>query len=133
MGRQGRIAMADIRALERSKGHVVKLDSEQISSFASLLDRLKLSVPRTISTSRPTQPALVFTDGACEPDGETFVGSVGGVILIPHERNFSMRAFGSYLPKSLMSEWSESGKKASYWAGRTICGCFVTHLLGQIP
>ena len=111
LGRQGRLAMADIRSLERSKGHLVKLDSEQIASFSSLLERLRLSVPRTISTSRPTQPVLVFTDGACEPHGDTFIGSVGGVIVIPHQKNFSMRAFGSYLPKSLMTEWSESGKK----------------------
>ena len=103
--------MADIRSLERAKGHEVNLDADQRLSFLSLLDRLEASVPRTISASRPTRPTLVFTDGACEPDGDNFVGSVGAVIVMPHGKTFTMRAFGCYLPKCLMSEWAETGKK----------------------
>ena len=111
LGRQGRLAMADIRSLERAKGHTVKLDDDQRDAFLSLLDRLKESVPRTISSSKPTQPVLVFTDGACEPKDGDFIGSVGGVMIVPFGKSFSMRVFGGYMPRSLMNTWSESGKK----------------------
>ena len=111
LGRQGRLAMADIRSLERAKGHTVNLDDDQRDAFLSLLDRLKESVPRTISSSKPTQPVLVFTDGACEPNDGDFIGSVGGVMIVPFGKSFSMRVFGGYMPRSLMNTWSESGKK----------------------
>ena len=80
-GRQGRLAIADIRSLERAKGHTVKLDENQKDAFMSLFDRLKESVPRTISASKRTQPVLVFADGACEPGPDGFIGAVGAVLV----------------------------------------------------
>ena len=92
LGRQGKLAMADLRSLERLRDNRVHITAEQRLSFASLLERMTSGTPRTIFASPPTTPILIFTDGACEPQGDTFVGSVGGVIVIPKGDCYEMRA-----------------------------------------
>ena len=111
LGRQGRLAMADLRLLERSRENRVKIGSDQQDSFRSLLERLKNAKPRTIFASPPCPPVLVFTDGACEPDGDSFAGSIGGVLVVPTNGEPTIKAFGCHLPAALMDLWAKTGKK----------------------
>eukprot|EP00435_Cladocopium_sp_Y103_P068239 s333_g31.t1 len=111
LGRQGRLAMADLRILERSASKKVSLSQDHIDAFESLMNRLTSGTPRTIMTTKPSTPCLVFTDGACEPNGDSFIGSIGGVLVIPTEGSFAVRAFGCYMDESVMRGWSNEGKK----------------------
>ena len=54
--------------------------------------------PRVILGARSERPVLVFTDGACEPEGTT----VGGVI---YDAGRTPECFGAKLPDGLVAEW----------------------------
>eukprot|EP00435_Cladocopium_sp_Y103_P001065 s5055_g1.t1 len=111
LGRQGRLAMADLRYLERVQSNRVTLTADQTAAFMSLLERLTVGQPRTIYATPPAAPCLVFTDGACEPVEDSFSGAVGGVLIRPTDNGFEMRAFGCFLDDDVMREWSEQGKR----------------------
>lgn len=111
LGRQGRLAISDLRMLERSKSKSVQLGESHLKAFHILLERLEKGRPRTIVASIPKTPVLVFTDGACEPEGDSFIGSVGGVLIYLENGSFHWRAFGGYVPKSVMDLWTDKGKK----------------------
>ena len=90
MGRQGRLAMADLRACVKVGG-IVKLGPHAIDCFNNLKYRLTSGVPRTINACEFDDVVYVFTDGACEPDGDTFRCTVGGVIYHKVNEVFWMR------------------------------------------
>ncbi|CAE7763885.1 SLC24A2 [Symbiodinium sp. CCMP2592] len=66
LGRTGRLALADLRLLG-DKGGVLQLTDSQSNALAVLRARLLASRPRAIATSPPSNPVLIFTDGACDP------------------------------------------------------------------
>eukprot|EP00438_Fugacium_kawagutii_P013469 Skav231273 [mRNA] locus=scaffold2436:470175:474164:- [translate_table: standard] len=71
LGRAGRLALSELRALEKQNAASVKLTDIQMQAFAVLLDRYKHNIPRTIKNLRTELPVVVFTDGACEQvDGD---------------------------------------------------------------
>lgn len=111
LGRQGRLALADIRTLERSSAAVVNLSNDLRQSFSMLLQRLRCGKPRTIRASSPKPPVLVFTDGACEMFGDNFVGTIGGVMFVPSDSTWCIRAFGARVDSKVMRMWADKGKK----------------------
>ena len=114
LGRTGRLAMAELRRLEKSSVRRVHLLPDQIKAFELLLWRAKHGPPRRIMTAPAGPPLLLFTDGACEPrrdDPERFEASVGGVLFIPDGTSVRARAFGCVLHDSLVDRWTATGKK----------------------
>ena len=120
LGRCGRLALADLRSLERINAPTVQLGDDQKAIFLMLKRRLENDKPRTIFTCPSDGTTLVFTDGAYEPglDGAPGVGSIGGVLFHWSScSGWSCRAFGCILPSDLISRWSKGGKR---------------HLIGQV-
>ena len=110
MGRQGRLALADLRACVKVGG-IVRLGPHAIDCFNNLKYRLTSGVPRTINACECDDVVYVFTDGACEPDGDAFRCTVGGVIYHKLNSVWQTRYFGCVLPSALVREWSSTGKK----------------------
>ena len=111
LGRAGRLALADLRVLEQCASQEVTLSQTHVDALLMLKRRLVASVPRAILTSPCSSPVLVFTDGACEPCepcGETFKASIGGVLVDPRAQ--VVRTFGAVLPECVVSKWA-SGRK----------------------
>ena len=114
LGRAGRLAIADIRHLEKSQSSEVRLDVSSRESFQILLQRLVHSRPRCVSCSALERPVLVFTDGAFEPSGVDAVrsiASVGAVMFCPTVDAYHVRSFGCVLPGGLLQDWASGGKK----------------------
>ncbi|CAE7194532.1 SLC24A2 [Symbiodinium sp. CCMP2592] len=107
LGRTGRLALADLRLLG-DKGGVLQLTDSQSNALAVLRARLLASRPRAIATSPPSNPVLVFTDGACDPCEGGFTTGVGGVLFIPGKG--VARAFGCRVPTKLVRQWAEGRK-----------------------
>lgn len=111
LGLQGRLAMSDLRFLEKLNVRKMKLNNDQIEGFKFLLQKPTLGKPRTISATSKAAPCLAFTDGTCKSEGDTFVGSIGGILVIPNVDSFSMCIFGCFIKKNLIRKWSVSNKK----------------------
>ena len=107
LGRTGRLALSDLRALSDRTG-AVEVTESQANALAVLRARLLASRPRAIATSPPSSPVIIFTDGACEPSGDGFDTGVGGVIFIP--RTKEVRVFGCRVPPKLVAQWGEGRK-----------------------
>ena len=99
LGRAGGLAMKTLRKLEALRCKSVDISDEQKLMFSFLKSRLNHSRPRSISTKPYSPPALVFTDGAYEPSGDSEdtvgVASIGGVIYYRENSSVKCRAFGS--------------------------------------
>ena len=57
--------------------------------------------PRRIVASVQQPPAILFTDGACEPRGDSFVATIGGVLVAPGS---APRVFGCHVPADLVNQ-----------------------------
>ena len=106
-GRMGKLALADLRQVERSSLPVVHLDDAHLDALKLLRSRLLQGRPRQIVVSAAARPVLLFTDGACEPAGDTFVTTIGGVLIVPGQLP---RVFGSHVPDRLVCQWAERSK-----------------------
>ena len=91
-GRLGKLALSELRELERCKKSSVAFDAAQISALKVLLDRYRDSAPRILKLEGEKPPILLFTDGACEEEAGELVATVGGVLFHPEES--LPRAFG---------------------------------------
>ena len=110
LGSSGRLAIAEIRKLERSSCKMVSLNEEEVEIFTLLKRRIESS-PRTILTSEEEKPMIVFRMvRVCEIEGDAFVGSVGAVIFDPRNIEFA-KAFGVHVPDVLLEEWRSAGKR----------------------
>ncbi|CAE7721851.1 SLC24A2 [Symbiodinium sp. CCMP2592] len=107
LGRTGRLALADLRLLG-DKGGVLQLTDSQSNALAVLRARLLASRPRAIATSPPSNPVLIFTDGACDPCEGGFTTGVGGILFVPGKG--VARAFGCRVPTKLVRQWAEGRK-----------------------
>ena len=110
MGRQGRLALADLRACVKAGG-IVHLSPHSVDCFNNLKRRLTGGIPRTINARECEDVVYVFTDGACEPEGNAFRCTIGGVIYHKASSRWHTRYFGCVLPSVLVQEWSATGKK----------------------
>ena len=107
LGRTGRLAIADLRNLERAAAFSVELSQSQFDAVALLRARLLKGVPRQLSASPASAPVLVFTDGACDPCGSSFHAAVGGVLIAPGSKP---RVFGAKVPEALIQRWARGRK-----------------------
>ena len=110
MGREGRLALADLRIMERSKSQTVKLSCAQLEALRNLLLRYQKAAPRSLKVESTSLPLVVFTDGACEPDGEGIACMVGGVLFDPSGGGH-VEAFGAHVNPLVVKTWMEAGKK----------------------
>ena len=109
MGRAGKLAMSELRVLERMSGSRVRLSDVQLAAFSILSERYKSDIPRTI-TAGPTAPSItVFTDGACESVDGALQATVGAVIFFS-DRTVKPRAFGCFISSDVLSAWQAAGK-----------------------
>ena len=106
-GRIGKLALAELRQLEESKGSVWQIDEDARQELELLKYRLCSHPPRRLKFSDPEAPVYVFTAGACEPAGDgSYTASVGGVLICDKARQY----FGGKLDDNLVESWLK-GKK----------------------
>ena len=110
MGRLGRLALMELRALCDSGGNLT-LGEVETAAFRNLQIRMQSGTPRTISAVPPEGCICVFTDGACEGSEDFPVCSIGGVMYHLVEGKWCTRFFGCSLPPSIVKRWSDAGKK----------------------
>ncbi|CAE7036451.1 bath-40 [Symbiodinium sp. CCMP2592] len=111
MGRQGRLALAQIRWLSSAR-HRHVLSSLDATVFRSLRERMLEGRPRELQALPVGGLTLVFTDGACDKLGDKFSCSIGGVMyrVLP-TGSYETRAFGCYLDESIVEQWAGLGKR----------------------
>ena len=87
-----RVTATVCRLLSRwaSTGGCRPLTDEMIAALKSIEPAMSVAGPRLIEPSCSERPVLIWTDGACEPDGTT----IGGVMIEVGERP---QAFGARL------------------------------------
>ena len=102
MGRDGRLAMCELRSSLRADGKKISLAPEAKGSLALLKQRLLQGEPRRVPCKIDSNPPLVFTDGASEDELHT----IGGVII----GDGGSQYFGCHVPSALTKRWLESSK-----------------------
>ena len=106
-GRAGRLALADLREVGHTSPLRVELDETQLDAFRVLRDRLCSGRPKAFLADDVTKPALLFTDGALEYDGDKPVATVGAVYL---GVDGTVEVFGAHVPDVVLETWKEDGK-----------------------
>ena len=102
MGRDGRLAMTELRANIQSDSKTATLTAEAKTSLGLMLDRLESGRPRELPCSFESQPVLVFTDGASEQD----VNTIGGLLFV----DGTFRYFACHAPDGLIDAWKTISK-----------------------
>ena len=102
MGRDGKLALTELRNNIRTDAKSIHLSSEARESLALMMQRLNSGRPRELPCSHEKCPALLFTDGASE--GET--NTIGGLLYA--EGGF--RFFSCHVPASMIELWKASSK-----------------------
>ncbi|CAE7623604.1 bath-40 [Symbiodinium necroappetens] len=110
LGRAGRLAMADIRWIERAH-HDVKLDDLDKDVFRMLASRVASGKPRVLTASTSAARALVFTDGACEGDEGNQQLTIGGVLYFWTGKVWLTRWFSGFVPAELATAWRAARKR----------------------
>eukprot|EP00435_Cladocopium_sp_Y103_P066931 s1136_g29.t1 len=110
MGKNGKLALTELRLLEKSNKNFVSLNDLQIQAMKNLLDRYRNAAPRTLKVETTTYPCVIFTDGACERSSDGIVCAVGGVLLDPLESG-TVQAFGTFVCKETVKTWEDAGKQ----------------------
>ena len=110
MGRLGRLALMELRALCDSCGNLT-LGEVEVAAFRNLQIRMQSGVPRTINAAPPDGCTCVFTDGACEGPEASPVCSIGGVLYHQVDGRWCTRFFSCSVPPNVIKRWSEAGKK----------------------
>ena len=110
MGIRGRLALSDLRDMERASQPSVRLSIFQRRALELLLHRLAFGKPRAVLTSPSEMPALIFTDGSCEPAGKGFSLGIGGV-MIDRAASVKVRMFGGRVPDRVAAPWLERFKR----------------------
>lgn len=103
-GREGKLAMADIRDSERHEAprSTITLDDTCRHAFEILLSRITSGQPKRFLGDVPDKPVCVFTDGAVEPNSDGGVdATVGGVIIADN----TTEVFGSKVDQQVLEEW----------------------------
>lgn len=110
MGRAGKLALSELRVLEHAGKGAVKIDAVQRNALEILLERYRTGIPRTINVSTVCKPYIVFTDGACEEQGDDFLATIGGILFDP-EKLGEIETFGCRVEPSVLASWKSAGKQ----------------------
>ena len=102
MGRDGKLAMTELRNNVRCDSKLIHISAEAKQSLELMLHKLSTGRPRELPCSHERQPVLVFTDGASEAD----VHTVGGLLFA--DGNF--RFFSCHVPVELIGRWETTSK-----------------------
>ena len=109
MGKAGKLALAELRSMEKTDKRVVTLSEVQLGAMRNLSDRYEKGIPRSLKLGRTQLPCVVFTDGACEPGlGDQVVCTVGGVMFDPNDG--VVEAFGSHVSDTVVGSWKDASK-----------------------
>ena len=103
-GRHGKLATAEIRDWEKcqDRKEVIKLDALSREAFNILLSRLDNGKPKILRADVPEKPAVLFTDGAVERNGEGDTeATVGGVLFV----DGSIHVFGTRVHPTVLENW----------------------------
>lgn len=76
MGRNGRLAVTEIRSNIRNDSKLIHLSLEAEESLRLMLNRLDNGKPRELPCSHEQRPVLVFTASASEGD----LNTIGGLL-----------------------------------------------------
>ncbi|CAE7253423.1 unnamed protein product, partial [Symbiodinium sp. CCMP2456] len=110
MGRQGRLALAQIRKLAEAR-HKHVLTPLEISAFENLRARMLSGRPREIPVRLEGGRTYVFTDGACDKNDNGFSCAIGGVLYrVLSSGAYETRASGCDLDEAVVSTWAGAGK-----------------------
>ena len=110
LGRAGKLALSDLRHLEKYRRREVELDDVHVAALEVLRERYDKGVPRAIPTVFDQRPVLVFTDGACETVDGRLLATVGGIIFDPASKLLPS-AFGCIVPDKVVRAWMNEGKE----------------------
>ena len=107
-GRLGKLALSELRDLERCKKCSVDFSAVQIKALHILLKRYQESIPRTLKLEDQKPPVLLFTDGACEEVSGELVATVGGVLF--HHDVSLPRVYGCEVNRAVLKSWMDADK-----------------------
>ena len=110
MGRAGRLALSELRVLERSGAGHVKISDVQKKALNVLLERYSVGRPRTINVDDSSLPAIIFTDGACETVDGVLTATIGGILYLPGSQDPPI-VFGSHVNHDALRHWTDCGKQ----------------------
>ena len=102
MGRDGRLAMHEVREHVKKGDKLGNLCAEARRSLVLLKNRLEQGAPKAVPWRVESSPALVFTDGASEGDLHT----IGGILILDGTVEF----FAAAVPDELVTRWSKTAK-----------------------
>ena len=128
MGKAGKLALAELRSMEKVDKRFVTLSEVQMGAMRNLLERYEKGIPRSLKMERTQLPCVVFTDGACEPgSGGQVICTVGGVIFDPNEGGV-IEAFGSHVSDSVVDSWKSASKVHPVAQTEMYAECVARHL-----
>ena len=95
-----RVAAPACRVLSRwaSDGAYKRVTEELLYVLAAGLHALQSGGPRVVRPSESESPVLLFTDGACEPEGTT----IGGVVF---DGRSPPELFGAVMSQEMVDSW----------------------------
>ena len=102
MGRDGKLAMTEIKGNIRNDSKLIRLSREAKESLQLMLNRIDNGRPRELPCSHEQRPVLLFTDGASEGD----LNTIGGLLFVDGQ----FRYFSCHVPPSLVSTWMACSK-----------------------
>ena len=110
MGKAGKLALAELRTMEKQNPGVVNLSEVQSKAMSNLLQRYDNGTPRQLKVGKTALPCVIFTDGACEHDEQgELVCTVGGVLFDP-DAECECESFGAHVFQSMVDKWLAAGK-----------------------
>ena len=108
-GRAGKLALADLRELGHTSPALVRLDDTQVQSPLIFLWRgCALANRKRSLQMRFRKPALLFTDGALEYDGDEPCATIGAVCIFPDGSTKCQRLFwmfGEKVARLMLLGW----------------------------
>ena len=131
MGRAGKLAMSELRVLERVHGNRVRVSDVQLAAFSVLAERYKSEIPRTIKVGPTLHPITIFTDGACELVDGSLQATVGAVLFFP-DRSEPPRVFGCFVSSEVLSAWQAAGKVHPVALTEMYAVCLARHLWREL-
>jgi hypothetical protein len=106
-GRAGAAALRTLGSYADGHSHSPLLNDDTAMALKWLCRYLENSRPRTVFAWQ-RRPVIIFTDGACEPDGQGVLVTIGAVLFMPESG--VVQYFGTTVPPSVTALWSDGGK-----------------------
>lgn len=110
MGKAGKLALAELRSMEKAGCGTVSLSEVQSKAMTNLLRRYDSGIPRYLKIQKTEMPCVVFTDGAREPNQQgNLECTIGGVLFDPATGG-RVEAFGVHVAEEVFRSWTSLGK-----------------------